>query len=65
MNEYPPFEFHARIDWIARHLVTEAMVDKAIDAHPDHWGGGDRQRVRRNIAIGIHAGSYPLEGVQS
>ena len=63
MNQYPPFEFHARIDWIARHLVTEAMVDKALRAHPNHLGV--RQVVRHNIAIGIHAKSYPLEGVRS
>ena len=66
----------SEVDRIARELVTEAMIDYALTvnyvnskrsrkdrtrpdaewlAHPAH-----RQTARRNIAIGIQAGSYSI-----
>lgn len=62
----------AHVEWIAAHLVSERMIDRAIIANE---GCGPkaaarlartiedpirRAQTRHNIAIGIECGSYPL-----
>lgn len=59
------------VDWIAEHVVTEAMVDHAIIqgvGTPNRKASarvqralnspGRRATARRNIAVGIRCGSY-------
>jgi hypothetical protein len=52
----------SKVDWIEANVVTEAMVDAAIqrDGMRDSYANMQlrRAKARRNIAIGIRAGSY-------
>ena len=60
-----PLRLHT-VDWIEANVVTAEMIDKAIKQSPmsktaalDPYAVSLRRRnARRNIAIGLKAGSY-------
>ncbi len=52
------------VDWIEKYVVTEEMLQSTIDQRRqtepediDAWAAY-RRKIRRNIAIGIRAGTY-------